>query len=143
MAKSHRYIIVFWALWCVATGVSALAEPLWIEVEGGNTAFEVDPERRTAYWVLDDCKRPIPLESSGKRGILQSTTLQDRVELGSRQVELRQQFRFNLVADPARVEVYNSVRGGWAPVPVRVSPTCHPAAVCRERMELPECPGGI
>ena len=46
----------------------------------------------------------------------------DTVDLGERRVELEQRFRFD-VSDTPRAEIYNSVRGGWAPVPVRVETT--------------------
>jgi len=139
--QNYRYIIVvFGLLLCFAAGGFAHAKPVMLEIEGGDTAFVVDAENRNAAWVMDTCKRDIPLQTSQKSS-LQSQMLRDDVKLGSRQVELRQQFRFNLVAVPASVEVYNSMRGGWSPVPVRVDTTCHLSAECRARMELPECPG--
>ena len=38
------------------------------------------------------------------------------VTLGSRQIRLRQQFRFDLASTPPSVSVYSSVRSGWSPV---------------------------
>jgi hypothetical protein len=144
MAKSHRDIVVlmiglllFWA------APFAHARPVLLQVEGGETAFVVDDKAGQAWWVLETCKRALPIENASKsQTSLQSQLLRDQVELGSRQVELRQQFRFHMASVPASVEVYNSVRGGWSPVPVRVEPTCHQSAECRSRMELPECPSG-
>jgi len=144
MAKSHRDIVVFLiGLLCIWAAPKAHARPVFLQVEGGETAFVVDDNASEAWWVLETCKRAIPIESSSKsQTSLQSKVLRDDVKLGSRQVELRQQFRFHLASVPASVEVYNSVRGGWAPVPVKVEPTCHQSAECRSRMELPECPSG-
>ena len=118
----------------------AHARPVMLDIVGGETAFLVDADRGRAFWVLDECKRPIPIESSSKAG-LESAEMRDRVRLGARQVELRQRFRMRL-AEPqgASVEVFNSVRGGWAPVPVEVNAGCDREPMCRARMELPECP---
>ena len=139
MAKRHRYIATAGlALLC---GVCAHARPVLLEIEGGETAFVVDRERERAAWVLDSCHRPIPIDSSTARG-MESSTLSDSVQLGARQVELRQRFRFTLgerAGEGASVDVFNSVRGGWTPVPVRVHETCASDPACRARMELPEC----
>ena len=143
MAECRRYIVVVCALWtALLSGVSALAQPLFLQTEGGDTAFMVDQDRGEAYWVLDECRRKLPMPSGAtKSTTMTSAVMRDDVELGSRRVELRQQFRFHLAGTEASVEVYNSVRGGWTPVPVRVNQTCTLSADCRARMELPECPG--
>ena len=136
MAGSHRYIAMLTTvlLWLAP---NAFARPVFVQVEGGETAFVVDIEAEEASWVLDDCHRPLPVKSV-KGSLLESGTLSDTVDLGERRVELEQRFRFD-VSDVPRAEIYNSVRGGWAPVPVRVEATCHQSADCRARMELPRC----
>ena len=138
MAKCHRYIVGLMTGWlCLALG--AHARPVMVEVEGGDTAFLLDSEAQTASWVLDDCRRPLTLENQTETDEM-TAVLVDDVTLGARQVELRQQFRFNLAA-PVSADIYNSVRGGWTPVPVQVDETCDQSAHCRARMELPLCTG--
>ena len=139
MAKRHHYIAI--AGWVLFASTGADARPVYLEIEGGETAFVVDRERERASWVLDECRRPIPIDSSTARG-MSSAELRDSVQLGARQVELRQRFRFTLgerAGEGASVDVFNSVRGGWSPVPVRVRETCASEPACRARMELPEC----
>ena len=139
MAKCHRYILVLLTGWlCLAP--LAHARPVMIEIEGGDSAFAVDEKAQTAFWVMEDCRRPLTVKSQTEADTMVAVRVDD-VQLGARQVELRQQFRFNLAA-PVSAEVYNSVRGGWAPVPVRVDKTCDQSAECRARMELPLCTGG-
>lgn len=141
MAKCRRYIVgLVWAGLLAAPTV-ATAQPLLIEVEGGSAAFLVDRDAGRAFWLLDTCKRSLSIRQTTD-DVFESAELRDDVTLGPNRVELRQRFRFDLGTEPTRVEVFNSVRGGWAPVPVRVAQTCHPAAPCRQRTERPECPGG-
>ena len=68
-----------------------------------------------------------------------SRPMVDDVKLGSRQIKLRQQFRFDLASTPPSVSIYNSVRSGWSPVPVQRIDACSSQPDCRARMELPEC----
>ncbi len=126
---------------------------VWLDIENGDTAFILDPSHNKAWWVVGQCRRPIamsnvgkPARNTGKSAIkmMQSKLIQDTVRIGVHQIELKQQFRFTL-ADPVRgrvtASVYNSVRGGWSEVPVRVNPNCALEASCRQRLELPECDG--
>jgi len=148
MAGCRRYIIGFCGIWAaLLSGGFAFAQPVFLQTDGGSTAFSVDRDASEAYWILDECRRKLPMQPQ-KMGTnpntsttMTSAIIRDDVVLGSRQVELRQQFRFHIGATEASVEVFNSVRGGWTPVPVRVDLTCTLSADCRERIELPECPG--
>ena len=139
MAQRHRIIVALGALW--ATTTAAEARPQYLEIEEGDTAFVVDAQAGQAWWVVGDCKRAVPVEPSKSTPTqINSRMMRKSVTLGARQVELRQQFRFTLgEGSAASVDVFNSVRGGWSPVPVRVDETCTEQAACRARMELPEC----
>ena len=139
MAKCHRIIVVVSTLW--ATTTMAEARPQYLEIEGGDTAFVVDTQAAKAWWLVGDCKRTVPVEVSKSTPTqISSRMIRKSVTLGARQVELRQQFRFTLgEGSAASVDVFNSVRGGWSPVPVRVDATCTEQVACRARMELPEC----
>lgn len=118
-----------------------------LEIIDGDTAFVVDKTNNAAWWVVGECRRPIPVEpraSSQKKSIktITSKIIRNNTRIGSRQIVLKQQFRFTL-ADapngPATVEVYNSLRGGWSAVPVEQNAQCAFDATCRQRMEAPEC----
>lgn len=115
-----------------------------LEIIDGDTSFMVDEKAYKAWWVVGECRRALPLEKpkvSSNKSInsMTSKMISEDVRIGSRPVELRQQFRFNMAIRPASVEVYNSVRGGWSSVPVQVNETCDQDTACRSRMELPEC----
>ena len=112
-----------------------------LEIIDGETAFMIDKQANKAWWIVGECRRPIPIESNGKSSDepMMSRKITETVTLGSRQIELQQQFRFDLANDPVSVSVYSSVRSGWSPVPVQVIETCTADATCRSRMELPEC----
>lgn len=119
-----------------------------LEIIDGETAFRVDEKRNKAWWIVGECQRPIPMSdarnSSSKsqknsNNSMLSNVISNDVRLGSRQVELRQQFRFNMASTPVTVDIYNSVRGGWSQVPVRVNDACMSDANCRRLAELPEC----
>lgn len=138
-------IFMMMAVLCTA-GIAAASGskgPVWLEIIDGDTAFMVDRSNDMAYWVLDDCRREIPLQSllsqKGGEGPLLSKPLTDKVTLGRQQVVLEQQFKFNLDTAPIGVEVYSSVRQSWLPVEVRPYPQCPVDAQCRARMELPIC----
>jgi hypothetical protein len=123
---------------------SASGKAVMLEIIEGDTAFMVDKQAHKAWWIVGECRRPIPLEGkppSGKNSnkSMSSKVISEDVTLGSRHITLEQQFRFNLAITPASVEVYNSMRGGWSSVPVQVNETCAATATCRSRMELPEC----
>jgi len=104
----------------------------------------IDEKANKAWWVVGECRRGLPLEKpvvskEKSKNSMTSKMISEDVRIGSRPVELRQQFRFNMASVPASVEVYNSVRGGWSSIPVQVNQTCALDTACRSRMELPEC----
>jgi len=114
-----------------------------LEIIDGDTAFLIDKRGKTAWWIVGECRRPLPLEK-GKKTKNQTNSITSRiisndVRIGPHPVKLEQQFRFNVAIRPASAEVYNSMRGGWSSVPVQVNETCHQNPACRLRMELPEC----
>jgi len=102
-----------------------------VEIMNGDTAFMINKKAQKAWWIVGECRRSIPIEklSKGNR----------KIRLGSRQIKLQQQFRFDLANDSISVSVFNSVRGGWSPVDVKRNDACQLEATCRSRMELPEC----
>ena len=123
---------------------SASGKAVVLEIIEGDTAFMVEKQAHKAWWIVGECRRPIPLEaksssSKNSKKSMSSKIISEDVKLGSRHITLEQQFRFNLAITPASVEVYNSMRGGWSSVPVQVNATCSATATCRSRMELPEC----
>ena len=131
----------------VGTGSTAFAadDVTHLDIIDGDTAFIVDKQAKKAWWVKGECLIPIPIESSensGKPSIsgqMTSKMMSETVSLGSRQIRLQQQFRFDLATPIPSVDVYSSVRGGWSPVPVQVTTTCTAEMTCRQRTELPEC----
>lgn len=131
----------------VGTGVEALAadDVVHLDVIGGDTAFIVNKQAQKAWWVTGECLRPIPIENrdkaekTGSISLLTSKMMSETVSLGSRQIRLQQQFRFDLATPIPSVDVYSSVRGGWSPIPVQVTTTCSGNTTCRQRTELPEC----
>lgn len=115
-----------------------------LEIVDGDTSFLVDQKTNKAWWIVGECRRPIPMDSSTSskkksNNSMTSKVISNDVRMGSRQVELRQQFRFSMASTPVRVDVYNSVRGGWSQIDVRVKQTCDVDAACRRLAELPEC----
>lgn len=138
------FVAAFWALSLSAPGYAQDTEktPVMLDVINGDTQFLVDPDSVKTWWLVGDCRREIPMGSNATvsaSGVMTSQKTSDEVTLGQRQVVLEQQFRFNLTATPVSVEVFNSVRGGWASVPVSENTTCSLQASCRARMELPNC----
>ena len=115
-----------------------------VEIVDGDTSFLVDEKKNKAWWVVGECRRHIPManSTSSKKNSTNSMTskvISNDVRMGSRQVELHQQFRFSMASTPVRVDVYNSVRGGWSQIDVRVNETCNADVACRRLAELPEC----
>ena len=110
-----------------------------LEILEGDTAFLVETRKQRAWWIVGECRREIPIDSSSSSEIMMSRPMVEDVTLGSRQLKLRQQFRFDLASTPPSVSVYNSVRSGWSPVPVQRNLACTSQPDCRARMELPEC----
>ena len=134
-------IVLFSLGWVTGTAWAGLSKAVLLEIPGGDTAFVVDKSVNKAWWVTGECKRSVPLESSTKASQTHfvSKKISENVTLGSRQIQLQQQFRFNLASPEASVDVYSSVRGGWSSIPVEVNETCNLEPICRARMELPEC----
>lgn len=142
---------LLWAGFASLAGLahSAGTEAVMVEIVDGDTSFLVDEKVNKAWWVVGECRRPIPMDnSSGKKSTsskkktnnsMISKVISNDVRMGSRQVELRQQFRFSMASTPVRVDVYNSVRGGWSQIDVRVNETCAIDVTCRRLAELPEC----
>jgi hypothetical protein len=123
----------------------ASSSKVMLEIKEGDTAFMVDQKAQKAWWIVGECRRPLPISSklsqSGKTSnkTMMSEKIIEDVRLGSRQIRLQQQFRFDLASDSTSVSVFNSVRGGWSPVDVKRNDACQLDATCRSRMELPEC----
>ena len=128
-------------------GPGASKSAVMLDIIDGDTAFVLDAKQSKAWWVVGACRRPIPLVKAGKSqktsiNSMRSEIISEQVRIGDRQVTLRQQFRFTLATTPTgqySAEVYNSLRGGWAPVPVRLNANCALDSSCRRRMESPEC----
>ena len=121
-----------------------------LEIIDGDTAFVVDKTNNAAWWVVGACKRPIPVEPTKKSHknnniSMTSKVIRNNTRIGNRQIVLKQQFRFTLAdapigaQTPINVEVYNSLRGGWSAIPVRLNAQCKFDAACRQRLEAPEC----
>ncbi len=157
------YLIPIIAVLATGTGLVS-AKPaktaVMLEIIDGDTAFVVDKTNNAAWWVVGECRRPIPVEprknsqkNIGKNSIntITSKIIRNNTRIGSRQIVLKQQFRFTFQTNQAgtpnglfstpiiNVEVYNSLRGGWSAVPVRQNAQCAYDATCRQRMEAPEC----
>jgi len=120
-----------------------------VEIIEGDTAFMLNTKAQKAWWIVGECRRPIPIEKNSNKSLgnpqkpsnnsMMSEKIVKNVRLGSRQIRLQQQFRFDLASDSTSVSVFNSVRGGWSPVDVKRNDACQLDATCRSRMELPEC----
>jgi len=114
-----------------------------LEIIDGDTAFVVDMTNNAAWWVVGQCLRPIPVEpKNSSTNTITSKIIRNDSRIGNRQIVLKQQFRFTLADTPngpVTAEVYNSLRGGWSAVPVRLNAQCAYDATCRQRLEAPEC----
>lgn len=137
---------LIWAGFASLAGLaqSAGTEAVMLEIVDGETAFLVNKDKNKAWWIVGECRQEIPMDqtsSSEKKSTnsMTSKVISNDVRMGSRQVELRQQFRFSMASTPVRVDVYNSVRGGWSQIDVKVNETCAIDAACRRLAELPEC----
>ena len=141
-------VIVLISLLILALGLSVVASStskneangtVMLEILEGDTAFLVEAQKQRAWWIVGECRREIPIDPSSSSQTLMSRPMVEDVTLGSRQIKLRQQFRFDLASTPPSVSVYNSVRSGWSPVPVQRNDACSIQPDCRARTELPEC----
>lgn len=137
------FLLTLACAWDTALAASdpegAAERAVMLEVLDGDTAFLVEPRANRAWWIVGECRREIPLEPDQPLNSLMSRPVVEDVTLGSRQIRLRQQYRFDLASDPASLSVYSSVRSGWSPVPVKRIDACEAKADCRARMGLPEC----
>lgn len=130
---------------CTAATAKTSSPIVMVDVIEGDSAFLLNEKAQKAWWVVGECRRPIPIEqrSIGNRktsnNSMMSKKIINDVNLGSRQIRLQQQFRFDLAPDSTSVSVFNSIRGGWSPVDVKRNDACQLDATCRARMVLPEC----
>lgn len=142
-----KHIALFCGIALLALGVfpkpvmANAYDVVFLDIPDGDTSFIVDKNNSMAWWVTGECKRPLPLETKNntKKHIFTSIKSSKNVNMGSRQIKLTQQFRFNLAQSQETVDVYSSVRGGWSSIAVEVNETCAQDQTCRARMELPEC----
>ena len=110
-----------------------------LDVEGGDTALAVAPDRMQAWWLKGECRVAIPIDAANSTpASLLSEAQTEVVSLGRRNVRMTQQFRFDITPNDIDVSIYSSVRGGWAAVPTKRDRACE-ASACRARTELPEC----
>jgi len=123
----------------LATSENEASDTVMLEILEGDTAFLVETKKQRVWWIVGECRRDIPIEPSSSSETMMSRLIVEDVTLGSRQIKLRQQFRFDLASTPPSVSVFNSVRSGWSPVPVERNTACTLQPDCRARMELPEC----
>lgn len=122
-----------------STSKNEASGTVMLEILEGDTAFLVEAQKQRVWWIVGECRREIPIDPSSLSQTLMSRPMVEDVTLGSRQIKLRQQFRFDLASTPPSVSVYNSVRSGWSPVPVQRNDACSIQPDCRARTELPEC----
>ncbi|MEE9348175.1 MAG: hypothetical protein V3U82_08265 [Robiginitomaculum sp.] len=139
-----KMIIILAASACVGPSgyaqKAARSGPVALEIIDGDTSFIVDSHKNKVWWVVGECRREIPMaKKQAGSPLLTSQKIVDNVTIGRRQIALTQQFRFNISSAAASAEVYNSVRGGWAIVPVRENAQCAIDASCLTKMELPDC----
>ena len=127
-------------------GRAATKSTVLLEIIGGDTAFVLEKNTNKAWWLVGQCKRTIPMndrKSTRNKSKISMTSevISEQVQIGNRQVNLKQQFRFMqaLSSGPYSVEVYNSLRRGWSSVPVELNANCAQDVSCRRRMEAPEC----
>lgn len=146
MTRRPVITTLLWAGFASLAGLahSAGTEAVMVEIVDGDTSFLVDEKANKAWWVVGECRKPIPMSSSSSSkkkstNSMTSKVISNDVRMGSRRVELRQQFRFSMASTPVSVDVYNSVRGGWSQIEVKVNETCAIDSACRRLAELPEC----
>lgn len=139
-------VLISLLIWALGLSVAASSTSeneangtVMLEILDGDTAFLVETRKKRAWWIVGECRRKIPIDSSSTSETLMSRPMVDDVTLGSRQIKLRQQFRFDLASTPPSVSIYNSVRSGWSPVPVQRNSACSLQPDCHARTELPEC----
>jgi len=122
-----------------ATPKNGAKGTVMLEILEGDTAFLVETRKKRAWWIVGECRRSIPIDPESASRTLISRPIVEDVTLGSRQIRLQQQFRFDMAPNPPTISVFSSVRSGWSPVPVKRIDACKTQPDCRARMELPEC----
>ena len=134
------FIIVWLGLFALAPAqASSPAGFVVLDVEGGDTALAVSPDRKEAWWLKGECRVAIPIDRTQSDATsLVSVAQTEVVALGAERIRLTQQFRFDIVPDAINVSIFSSVRGGWAAVPTKRDRACE-ASACHARTELPEC----
>lgn len=138
--------------WMVAFATSALflvapaamAKPVRVFVEDGETSFILDVDKDEIWWITDQCRYEVPVETSddkskASKDIMSSDRFLKDVQIGSHRFTLEQQFRFNMVSPTPSLEIYNSARGGWSKIDIRIENACDADLSCRRAMELPLC----
>ena len=130
------------ALFLVAP--AAMAEPVRVIVKDGETSFILDVDKNEVWWITEQCRHEIPVEKSDKKseqskGIMSSDRFLKDVQIGSHRFTLEQQFRFNMVSPSPSLQIYNSARGGWSEIDIRIEDTCDTDLSCRRALELPLC----
>ena len=130
----------------VIAATAASAEPVHVNVQEGESSFLVDIEERKIWWITDVCRHEVPVQeeksdddNDNTLSIISSDRFLKDVQIGSHRFRLEQQFRFDMVSQAPTLQVFNSVRGGWSEIPVRINDTCDEDLSCRRRMELPLC----
>jgi len=139
MLISWLLLSLGWTVAQAATSKNEAQPAVMLEIEGGDTAFLIDAKKDMAWWIVGECRRALPLETGRSNNSLMSKPIVDDVTLGSRQIVLRQQFRFDLASEIPSLSVSSSVRSGWSSVPVKRIDACSTLPDCHARMELPEC----
>ena len=123
---------------------SAMAEPVHVKVHDGDTSFFVDVEEQEIWWIMESCRYDVPVQrneddtDTPKTSISSEKFIKD-VQIGSHRFKLEQQFRFDGLNQTPTLQVFNSARGSWSEIDIRVEPTCNNDSSCRTRLELPLC----
>jgi hypothetical protein len=125
-------------------GVPAMADAVHVEIQEGDTSFFIDKDKGKIWWIKEECRYEIPISKNQKKlkkhiDIVSSDKFTKNVQIGSHRFTLEQQFRFDMVSHVPTLQVFNSARGGWSEIPVRINDTCSSDLTCRLRMELPLC----
>ncbi len=132
-------LIFGWNSALAATSKNEAQHAVMLEILEGDTSLYIEPNKDMAWWIVGECRRALPLIADAPLNNLMSRPIVEDVTLGSRQMEMRQQFRFDLASTPPTLSVYSSVRSGWSPVPVKRVDACSQLPDCHARTELPEC----
>ena len=124
-------------------GSPAMADTVHVIVEDGESSFLVDVKKQEIWWVTDECRHEVPVirddDPDESETIISSDRFLKEVQIGAHRFTLEQQFRFDTVSQAPTLQVFNSARGGWSQINVRIDNTCESDLICRARMELPLC----